>query len=134
MPEHLLSPKEIEAILHSHSEESVLSFRQLLKERDEAARELSELRKKNECLEEKVSELTGQLLKYSQRLTEEAEKSRPLTHNARGAGRKRDPVVDIRKEMVRKLLCEGYEKAEIMKKLGISKSTYYRYVAELEKQ
>lgn len=51
-------------------------------------------------------------------------------HNARGAGRKpsKDRIKAIDK--VRKLLQEGYSDSDIIKRLGISIATYYRYKRE----
>ena len=126
-------------LIHSWREDADSYFREspyyweLLKERDDALMELSEQKEKNSKLEERLVKITEQLLNQSKALADQAEKAQPLTHNARGAGRKKDPVVDIKKEMVRKLLAEGKGRLEIMKELGISKSTYYRYVEELEK-
>lgn len=49
------------------------------------------------------------------------------THNSRGAGRKpsQDRLDAI--EQVRVLLHSGYSDPDIMKRLGISRATFYRY-------
>ena len=127
-------------LIHSWREDADSYFKEspyyweLLKERDEALAELFKLREKNDKLDERLKSQTDKLLSVSSQLAEQAERSKPFTHNARGAGRKKDPVVDIKKEKVKKLLNEGKGRFEIMKELGISKSTYYRYVKDLEKK
>lgn len=100
----------------------------LIKERDDALVKLSEQNKRNKKLEEQLATLTEKLLANSKALSEEAEKSKPLTHNARGAGRKKDPVRETMRLKAISLKSEGKSREEIMKELGISRATYYRYI------
>lgn len=52
-------------------------------------------------------------------------------HNARGAGRKPDPMLRISKyPYFKKLYDDGYSVKEIMEKMDISRTTYYRYKKE----
>ena len=81
-------------------------------------------------MKKQLTETTERLLECSRKLAEQAETFTPLTHNARGAGRKKDPLVDIKKEKFARLCEEGKTRDEIMEELGIGKSTYYRYVKE----
>lgn len=53
-------------------------------------------------------------------------------HNARGAGRKPSPERQENIEKVKALLDEGCSDADIMRKLQISKATYYRYKRECQ--
>lgn len=123
-------------LVHSIREEQDIYFREspyywdLIKERDDALMELSEQNKRNKKLEERLATLTDKLLANSKALSEEAEKSRPLTHNARGAGRKKDPVKETMRLKAISLKSEGKSREEIMKELGISRATYYRYIGK----
>lgn len=50
-------------------------------------------------------------------------------HNARGAGRKKmNKEMQDRLTTFSDLLNEGHPMSEIMRKMGISKATYFRYV------
>ena len=48
-------------------------------------------------------------------------------HNARGAGRKPSPECSAAIQKAKELICSGYSEKEIMEKLQISRSTFFRY-------
>lgn len=74
-----------------------------------------------------IKELQEQIKALKQENEQLKSKSK---HNARGAGRKpsKDRIKAIDK--VRELLQEGYSDSDIIKRLGISIATYYRYKRE----
>lgn len=104
---------------------------ELLRERDDALLELEDQKKINRQLRIKITEVTEKLLEISKKLDEESQKSRPLTHNARGAGRKKDPKVIEKKQKMKELIKDGKTKEEIMQEIGISQATYFRYLREV---
>lgn len=124
--------------IHSYREEADSYFREcpayweLISERDEAQLELSNLKEKNEELEKRLAKVMEQLLANSEKLVNEAEKAKPLGHNARGAGRKKDPVVALKREKALKLTKEGLTCKEICEKMGIGRTTYFRYMREVK--
>jgi DNA invertase Pin-like site-specific DNA recombinase len=52
--------------------------------------------------------------------------------NTRNKGKRlgRPPVTDLQKEQIKKLRAEGQDWKKIIKKLGISKTTYYDIIKE----
>ena len=102
----------------------------LIKERDAALKRVKELEARIEYLESQLSKVSGQLLDTSETLSREAEKSRALTHNARGAGRKKDPMLEFKKNRLYMMYRNGVSREEICKRMGISKATYYRFRKE----
>lgn len=123
--------------IHSYKEEADTYFREspeyfeLIKERDEALFELNDIKNKNNDLEERLCRVNDNLIKTSEQLRLNAELSQPLTHNARGAGRKKDPVVSLKKEKIEKFYRDGLSVDEICQKVGLGKSTCYKYIKEI---
>ena len=84
--------------------------------------------KTNLTLEERIIKLEKQVDQLTEQvnlLTNKMEKP-----NARGAGRKKGVKVIENKKKVRKLLEEGKSRDEILKEMGISMVTYYRYLRD----
>lgn len=123
--------------IHSYKEETDTYFREspeyfeLIKERDEALFELNDIKNKNNDLEERLCRVNDNLIKTSEQLRLNAELSQPLTHNARGAGRKKDPVVSLKKEKIEKFYRDGLSVDEICQRVGLGKSTCYKYIKEI---
>ena len=53
-------------------------------------------------------------------------------HNARGAGRKPSSTRADAIRQLNELICLGYNEKEIIEKLGISRTTFFRYKKELK--
>ena len=82
---------------------------------------LSTARQKMKKLEKIIQQLQEKIRKLNE------EKKNP-PHNARNAGRrKNDPEMIKQLSRFQNLIQEGHCKTEIMKKMGISDATYYRY-------
>ncbi|MBR1508079.1 MAG: helix-turn-helix domain-containing protein [Eubacterium sp.] len=127
--------------IHSRKEEENVCFREselywaLIKERDEAlyAKERVErqLAEQNKTIEDSIIKLKM----YEQMLKE---RTVPLpenvlrfsTHNARGAGRKKDPMAEVKRKKAIRLKKKGLTREEICKELDIGQTTYYRYINE----
>ena len=126
--------------IHSYKEESDTYFREspayfeLIKERDDALIELEKEKEKNNKLEEKLRNATEKLLNVSKQLEEQAVLSKPMMHNARGAGRKKTEERKQQIKCVAKLLDKGMSVKEICEELNIGQSTCYKYVKEIKEQ
>lgn len=82
---------------------------------------LSTAKQKMKKLEKIIQQLQEEIRKLNE------EKKNP-PHNARNAGRrKNDPEMIKQLSRFQNLIQEGHCKTEIMKKMGISDATYYRY-------
>ena len=97
-----------------------------LKNKLKKARDITSLEKKIEKLSEENRQLKKDI-KECQKLT-------VVTHikNERGAGRHKSPERAEAVNRLKQLIAEDVSQEEIMKKLKISKRTYYRYKKELE--
>ena len=81
-------------------------------------------------LEEELEKLTAENIALSEQLST---LTNPV-HNARGAGRKKSKKAEKNKEKVLELVKEGLTRVEICERIGIGKSTYYRYIQERKKE
>ena len=96
-------------------------------ERDELAKGKKKAEKEIARLKESLRRTTEELLKVSK--DPDRPVSTELIHNARGAGRKKiskEKVEEMRNRIL-KMKEDGMTNSEIMKKLGIGKTTLYRY-------
>ncbi len=84
---------------------------------EEYKEQIKNYKSKNKSLEKRLTNFT----------------SEPV-HNARGAGRKKDPDVEKKIEQVQEMIKAGKSREEIMEEMGIGMSTYYRYAKGNEKR
>lgn len=122
--------------IHSYKEETDTYFREspeyfdLVKERDDALIDLEYERKKSSDLEERLRKVTEKYLSLSKQHSSEVS---PI-HNARGAGRKKDPQTALKREKIARLLREGKKVDEICSEMGMGKSTCYKYIKEINSE
>ena len=131
------------ALTHIHSRmiEENTFFREteaywgLIEERDEALLKKKKAEDKLAEYEARDKATAERLLAYSKLLEEH---NVPLpenvlrfsTHNARGAGRKKDPMTEVKRKKAIRLKEKGLTREEICKELDIGQTTYYRYISE----
>ena len=84
-------------------------------------------------LEKKIEKLSAENRQLKKDI-KECQKLTAVTHikNERGAGRHKSPERAEAVNRLKQLIAEDVSQEEIMKKLKISKRTYYRYKKELE--
>ena len=124
------------SMINAYKKEKNEYFRQseeymrLSVERDELAKGKKKAEKEIARLKESLRRTTEELLKVSK--DPDRPVSTELIHNARGAGRKKiskEKVEEMRNRIL-KMKEDGMKNSEIMKVLGIGKTTFYRYYNE----
>ena len=91
--------------------------KQLKKQSSVSADSLNRLKMYEKLLREGTTPLPENVLCFS-------------THNARGAGRKKDPLTEVKRKKAIRLKEKGLTREEICKELDIGQTTYYRYINE----
>ena len=105
-------------------------YRKLIIERDNLANEKKRAEKEVEKLKEKLRKTSEELLKVAK------DPKRPVSpdviYNARGAGRKKmsEEKIEELRNKISEMKGKGLKNSEIMKALGIGKTTFYRYCKE----
>ena len=102
-------------------------YQRLTLERDELAKEKKKAEKEIERLKEDLRKAMEELLKVAKEPTKPI--SPETIHNARGAGRKKlseEKIAEMRNKIV-EMRENGMKNSEIMKELGVGKTTLYRY-------